>query len=155
MHPHRRPAFGSPFPALFLAAALAGCGATSGATARPALLPFEALPEAERWEAIESDPARSGAIAPEIANRDEVVQALATQYAPLASTGAQGTVILDLFVDTGGWVRHVRVHEGSGIASLDQAALEVGRVYRFSPAHVGGTPVPVWTTVPVTFRPVR
>jgi hypothetical protein len=99
---------------------LSACGATSGGAVRPPLLSMDALPEAERREAIGADPERAGATGPEVRNREEVTRALTRRLAP-----------------------------------LDQAALDAGRVYRFNPAMVGDSAVPVWTTIPVTFRTVR
>jgi TonB family protein len=35
---------------------------------------------------------------------------------------------------------------------MDEAALDVARVMKFSPAKNRGRPVPVWVSIPITFR---
>jgi len=49
-------------------------------------------------------------------------------------------------------VQSTRVDQSSGHQALDDAAIAVAGVYRFSAALNGGQPVPVWVTFPITFR---
>lgn len=66
----------------------------------------------------------------------------------------EGTVILRLYVDEDGRVvpDSVRIAEGSGIASLDSAALAAVPSMRFAPARREGRPVGVAFLQPVQFR---
>ena len=45
----------------------------------------------------------------------------------------------------------VQLAESSGYASLDEAALDALRRWRFQPALRDGQPIPAWVTVPVIF----
>jgi len=63
----------------------------------------------------------------------------------------QGNVLLKVQLDAEGLVRHVSVARSSGFASLDQAALDTVRTWRFEPARLRGEPVPIEVTVPVRF----
>ncbi len=91
-------------------------------------------------------------VAPEIVNRPEVSQALQSEYPPvLREAGIGGTALLYFFIDREGVVADVRIHESSGHAALDEAALRVARVFRFSPAMNRDRAVPVWIQIPLTF----
>ena len=65
--------------------------------------------------------------------------------------GWEGTVRLQILVNTAGRVEDVRVVSGSGHIELDQAAQRAVRSWRFSPALKNGSPVAAWATVPVVF----
>ena len=91
-------------------------------------------------------------VAPEVLNRAEVVQALQSEYPEaLREAGIGGTALLYFFIDQEGVVSDVRMHERSGHAALDEAALRVARVFRFSPAMNRDQAVPVWIQIPLTF----
>jgi len=66
--------------------------------------------------------------------------------------GIEGTVLVKAFVLADGSVREARVERSAGNAALDSAALRTIRESRFTPAHRGGKPVPVWVEVPIDFR---
>ena len=51
-----------------------------------------------------------------------------------------------------GRVGKALISSSSGHTQLDQAALEVARVYRFEPAMNRDRAVPVWVVFPITFR---
>jgi periplasmic protein TonB len=73
-------------------------------------------------------------------------------YPPLARRrNYEGTVILDVLVDTRGRATEVRIAHSSGHASLDQSALASVRRWRFEPARRSGTPIDMWVQVPVRF----
>lgn len=92
-------------------------------------------------------------VAPDIKNRSEVVAALRAEYPPLLrDAGVEGTVQVWFFIDGQGRVRNTRVNQGSGHAALDQAALRVASVFEYTPALDGDKPVPVWVSLPITFR---
>lgn len=63
----------------------------------------------------------------------------------------QGTVLLRLTVDIDGRVDEVAVHRSSGFRSLDDAAVEAARQWRFTPARRGGKNVPILFETNVNF----
>jgi TonB family protein len=65
--------------------------------------------------------------------------------------GQQGRVVLEIRVTPEGTVASLHVIESSGVASLDQAALEAVRVWRFAPARRRGQAVEAVVNVPVRF----
>jgi protein TonB len=92
-------------------------------------------------------------VAPEIQNRNEVIRAMEREYPPLLrDAGIGGTVRVYFFIDEGGQVRDTRIDQSSGHQALDQAALNVAGVYRFSPALNRDQRVPVWVSFPITFQ---
>jgi len=92
-------------------------------------------------------------VAPDLRNREEVGRALEREYPPLLrDAGIGGTVVVYLFIDEEGAVQNTRVHTSSGHTSLDEAALRVGNVMRFSPAMNRDKKVPVWVSLPITFQ---
>lgn len=58
--------------------------------------------------------------------------------------GESGQVWIDVQVGADGVVRDVRITKSSGSSTLDQAALDTVRRWRFKPATVDGTPVSEW-----------
>ena len=90
---------------------------------------------------------------PEILNAVEVVRAMQEAYPPmLRDAGIGGTVMVYLFIDENGRVANTVLSSSSGHTQLDQAALDVARVYRFKPAMNRDQAVPVWVVFPLTFR---
>jgi protein TonB len=82
-----------------------------------------------------------------------VGRALEREYPPLLrDAGIGGTVVVYLFIDEEGTVQNTRVNQSSGHTSLDEAALRVGSVMRFSPAMNRDKKVPVWVSLPITFQ---
>ncbi len=65
--------------------------------------------------------------------------------------GWEGTVKLQILVNTEGRVEDVRVVSSSGYGELDAAAQRTVRSWRFSPALQKGAPVAAWATLPVVF----
>ena len=77
----------------------------------------------------------------------------APDYPPLARRrGWQGTVKLKVRVLDNGKPEEIRVQTGSGFASLDEAAIDAVRRWRFIPAQRGNVAVDEWVLVPVEFR---
>jgi protein TonB len=66
--------------------------------------------------------------------------------------GEQGTVTLRVFVSREGLPLDVTVHTTSGSGSLDQAALEAVKRWRFVPARQGSEPVEAWVLVPIVYK---
>jgi protein TonB len=92
-------------------------------------------------------------VAPSILNRDEVIRAMEREYPPLLrDAGIGGTVRVYFFIDEGGAVQDHRIDQSSGHQALDDAALKVAGVYRFSPALNRDKKVPVWVSFPITFQ---
>lgn len=92
-------------------------------------------------------------VAPTIQNRREVVQAMTREYPPLLrDAGIGGTVKVYFFIDENGIVQDTRVDESSGHQALDNAALAVAGVYRFTAALNRDKKVPVWVSFPITFQ---
>lgn len=92
-------------------------------------------------------------VAPSILNRNDVIRAMEREYPPLLrDAGIGGTVRVYFFIDEGGSVRDYRIDQSSGHQALDEAALNVAEVYRFSPALNRDKKVPVWVSFPITFQ---
>jgi protein TonB len=74
-------------------------------------------------------------------------------YPPLArEEGIEGTVMLDVRVDTTGRVQEVHLAASSGSALLDQAALTAVEAWIFQPARKGAEPVEKWVRIPMRFQ---
>lgn len=92
-------------------------------------------------------------VAPSILNREEVARAMAENYPTiLRSAGIGGTVRVYFFIDENGSVQDRRIQTSSGHPQLDEAALAVAELYRFSPALNRDKKVPVWVLFPIEFR---
>jgi len=92
-------------------------------------------------------------VAPSILNRNEVVRAMEREYPPLLrDAGIGGTVRVYFFIDENGTVKDYRIDQSSGHQALDDAALAVADVYRFSAALNRDKKVPVWVSFPITFQ---
>ena len=90
---------------------------------------------------------------PEILNLVEIQRALVRQYPPmLRNVGVGGTVEVWLFISKEGQVLNKRVFSSSGYGQLDDAALKVANIFRFSPAMNRDKTVPVWIRFPITFH---
>ena len=66
--------------------------------------------------------------------------------------GIGGTVRVHFFIDERGVVLNTLIAESSGHRALDEAALRVAGVYRFSPAMNRDEPTPVWVQFNITFQ---
>lgn len=66
--------------------------------------------------------------------------------------GWEGTVTIQARVNETGGVDEATVHRSSGYESLDQAALEAVRGWRFVPGTRDGNPVATRVMVPVKFE---
>ncbi len=71
----------------------------------------------------------------------------------LRSRGQGGVVMLEVRISDRGLVEDISVSRSSGFPSLDQAALEGVRRWRFEPARLGDKPVPFVVTLPIRFAP--
>lgn len=66
--------------------------------------------------------------------------------------GGEGRVLLRVLVDEEGKSKTIEVNGSSGNEALDQAAREVIKRWRFSPARYGDRPVESWVRIPIDFR---
>jgi protein TonB len=136
--------------------------------ARPAATPPEALPgvadsarrpmarEGERTPPPDSGTYELSAVEtqPELVNREQVKYALSRNYPPLLrDAGVSGSVTVQFRITRTGEVdpATIKVLQSTHEAFSD-AAVRVVMQMRFSPAWHGGSPVPVWITLPVTFQ---
>jgi len=91
-------------------------------------------------------------VAPSLRNTTEVQRALEREYpAILRDAGIGGTVLVHFFINEEGIVQNSLVAESSGHRALDDAAVRVAQVFRFSPALNLDKYVPVWIAMPITF----
>jgi protein TonB len=92
-------------------------------------------------------------VRPELTNGEEVQRALIREYPPmLRDAQIGGTVVVWLFIDTNGVVENSKVQTPSGYPMLDAAALAVANTMRFTAAMNRDQKVPVWVSIPITFR---
>ncbi len=91
-------------------------------------------------------------VKPDYTNGDEVRRALEREYPPLLrDAGIGGTTIVWFFIDEQGVVQNQQVQMTSGHQALDDAALRVAPVFKFTPALNRDKAVPVWVQLPITF----
>ncbi len=92
-------------------------------------------------------------VAPSILNRNDVVRAMEEAYPPrLRDEGIGGTVRVYFFIDENGRVQDRQIDASSGHQALDDAAMAVSEIYRFSPALNRDEKVAVWVSFPITFQ---
>jgi protein TonB len=92
-------------------------------------------------------------VGPTLLNRDAVARAMVASYPEmLRRAGIGGIVRVYFFVNQQGIVQDYRIHQSSGFPELDEAALSVADVYRFSPALNRDKLVPVWVSLQIEFQ---
>jgi len=92
-------------------------------------------------------------VAPSILNRSEIQGAMRKIYPPLLrEAGIGGTVRVFFFIDEEGVVQQTQIDKSSGHKTLDEAALAVASLYRFSPALNRDRKVPVGVVFPILFQ---
>ena len=92
-------------------------------------------------------------VRPELTNPNEVMQALITEYPPiLRDAEIGGQVIVWFFISEEGRVLDRRISQSSDHVQLDEAALNVADVFRFTPALNRDRTVQVWIELPITFQ---
>lgn len=75
------------------------------------------------------------------------------RYPALAlARGEQGTVTLRIFVEATGRIREAQVHQSSGSARLDEAAVASTRTWTLEPGRQDTRPTAMWAEVIVSFR---
>jgi protein TonB len=92
-------------------------------------------------------------VMPALINAREVQRALERAYPPLLrDAGIGGRAHLWLFIDENGYVIRAQLKETSGHKALDEVALEVAPMMKFSPAMNRDQRVKVMVHVPLEFR---
>jgi len=87
------------------------------------------------------------------ASRPEIVSRINPHYPPvLRQAKITGKVISEVIIGVEGDVSSPRILQGSGSASLDLAALEALRFWRFRPAQFNGSPVEVYYVLTIDFQ---
>lgn len=118
--------------------------------------PIEELPPPPEEQATDLSAAPTFTpftVAPSIQNRAEVVRAMEREYPPLLrDAGIGGSVKVFFFIDEEGQVGDFRIDQSSGHTALDDAALAVADVYRFTAALNRDKKVPVWVSFAITFQ---
>lgn len=91
-------------------------------------------------------------VRPQILNTEEVVRALERNYPPLLrDAGIGGETNVWFFIDEDGKVLKRQIDSSSGYDALDQAALKVADIIKFSPAQNRDKKVQVWVSLPIKF----
>ncbi|MEX2283169.1 MAG: TonB family protein [Gemmatimonadota bacterium] len=92
-------------------------------------------------------------VKPEMKNTAEVVRAMQRFYPPLLrDAGIGGKVLVWFLIDEQGEVIRTTLKKGSGHTALDEAALKVSTVAKFSPALNREQRVKVWIELPIEFK---
>lgn len=66
--------------------------------------------------------------------------------------GYQGTVVLEVLIDSKGKVDNLRISKSSGYSILDRTAFNQVKKWVFEPGKRGNKPMEMWVKVPVTFQ---
>jgi protein TonB len=91
-------------------------------------------------------------VAPRLLNSADVGRALERNYPPLLrDAGIGGSVNVWFFIDEQGRVLKTQLNQGSGYPALDEAALKIADMMRFSPAQNRDKKVQVWVSLPIKF----
>lgn len=107
-------------------------------------------PDAQRGERTVFAPFT---VAPRLLNPEEVQRTLQRTYpSALRDAGIGGTVRLLIAIDESGAVLGARIAESSRFEALDEAALRLAPLMRFSPALNRDRRVAVQVSIPVTFE---
>lgn len=146
-----RPPFALPFAAAltfaFACASTPEAPPTDSPPARPSAAPAEPIgPAQEPVYTPFTD-------RPQLVNREEVRVSLENNF-PVAKReeGGDWVTTVWLYIREDGIVERIQLNDSSGDREMDEAALRVASVMRFSPAENRGEPVPVWVSLPITFR---
>jgi len=101
--------------------------------------------------AVENDIPAYGSYVPHNV-KPQLIKRVVPEYPESARLlGIEGTVYLQLLLDTDGSVMRVVVAKGSGNAALDTAAAAVGLELKFTPAQQNEKKVRVWVGIPIDF----
>jgi TonB family protein len=65
---------------------------------------------------------------------------------------AEGTVVIKVLVSETGWTEKIELKQTSGYASLDRAAMQTAKSWRYQPGKRDGKPTAMWVDVPIVFK---
>jgi periplasmic protein TonB len=104
-----------------------------------------------------TEPARVGSSANQAAQVARLPSKLPDNPAPpypeaALREGKEGRVILRVKVSATGTVTDIGVHKSSGVSSLDEAALQTVKTWKFSPALRGNERIEYEVAVPISFN---
>jgi protein TonB len=92
-------------------------------------------------------------VPPRLLNPDAIREALEHAYPPLLrEAGIGGDVLVWFFIDEDGVVVNTELKTSSGYQALDEAALTIAPLMRFTPALNRDRKVKVWVSLPITFN---
>jgi TonB family protein len=118
---------------------------------RPMLAPPVTREGSEEGERVERFTPMT--VKPELKNRAEVARELERRYPRLLKeSGIGGAPEIWFYIDEQGVVQRTELKKTSGYPLLDEAALAVAKVMRFSPAQNYDRIVAVWVYQPITFE---
>lgn len=90
---------------------------------------------------------------PELINVEAVSRALEAEFPrSRRDEGGVWTTVAWILVEGDGRPTEFEINRSSGDSRMDEAALEVARMMRFSPAENRGERVCSWVSIPITFR---
>lgn len=91
-------------------------------------------------------------VKPRVLNVSAVIQSMERNYPSLLrDAGIGGQVEVWFFLDVDGKVLKTQLKQSSGYDALDEAALQVAQIMKFSPAQNRDKPVQVWVSQTITF----
>lgn len=141
-------------PRVRITPSLAGVPVTPAALAKIEV-PATPVTPASRDEWASYEKFAPSMVMPEILNREELRRFLERRYQPLVRyTGIQGTAVMRFWIDEMGLARKAEVHQSTGHRELDELALKLAEVLRFSPAIQNGDAIRVVVEVPIQFRAI-
>ncbi|MFW6331252.1 MAG: TonB family protein [Gemmatimonadota bacterium] len=149
-----------------------GFGLPRAEPARDSSVPEPRVPEPSVPEAVDRAAARSDTtpdraaeptdagdamdVPPRLENSSRVSRELARLYpARLRDLGIGGAAKVRFSIDSTGRVLKAEIHRSSGYHDLDEAALRVSRIMRFTPALKEGRAVPACVVLDVVFETRR
>ena len=92
-------------------------------------------------------------VKPEMVNTAEVVRAMQRFYPPLLrDAGIGGKIQIWFLIDDQGEVIKTQLKKGSGHTALDEAAMQVAQLVKFTPALNRDQKVKVWIEIPIEFK---
>jgi len=122
-------------------------------TARKERTACQSLPVPRRWAKaqtlIATQPAHTGSTI----THPTIISSSRPIYPRVArESGWKGTVIVRTLIDTNGVPKQVKIRKSCGHPTLDQAAQDAVKIWRFQPAQDGNIPITKWVDIPIKFN---
>ena len=146
----------TPLPPVLAVAPDAPAIATTPPTLSVAPVPVDPVPAPVAAQTAPPAPAppapvKAAPVTPPNFNADYLNNPAPAYPAIARRQGHQGKVVLRVYVNAAGGAERAEIRSSSGYSTLDQAALNAVRRWRFVPARQGDQPVAAWVLVPLTF----